>query len=153
MNHSRLFIVNSSVFFQSLPAATRAQLPPELRKFRTAARSCLVQLYYADPRLHYEVWNLGQERGLMEIGLHFESHDRATNDRCLAGFQRHMFEVKAALGADWEAEPWDKGWTKVYTTIERESFTGEYLDRVAQQLAGAMQVLQPMFEDIRGRNR
>lgn len=141
--------MNSTAFFRELPAATRPHLPPELRKFRAAARSWLAQLYYADPHLHYEVWNLGERRGKLEIGLHFESRDKATNERYLAGFQRHMFEVKAQLGENWEAEPWDKGWTKVYTTIEREAFTEDYLERVARQLAGAMVVLQPIFEDVR----
>ncbi|MBI3763751.1 MAG: hypothetical protein HY260_18050 [Chloroflexi bacterium] len=140
--------MNSTSFFRELPAATRPHLSTELRKFRSETRSWLAQLYYTDARLHYEVWNLGEHRGKMEIGLHFESRDRTTNDRYLAGFQRHMIEVKAKLGEDWEAEPWEKGWTKVYATIEREAFTEDYLERVARQLAGAMAVLQPIFEDV-----
>ena len=140
--------MNSTLFFQRLPAALKPHLPDELQKFRSSIRSWLAQFYYADPALHYEVWNLGETRGLLEIGLHFESKDRATNERYLAGFERHMFEIKAELGEGWEAEPWDKGWTKVYTTIERESFSEDYLERVAEQLGGAIVVLQPMMEEI-----
>lgn len=140
--------MNSSAFFQRLPAETRSQLSPELRKFRSATRSWLAQLFYADPSLHYEAWNLGRQRGLLEVGLHFESRDRATNSRYLAGFQKRMFEVKAALGPDWEAEPWDKGWTKVYTTLQLEGFTEDYLEQVAGRLAEAMTALQPIFDEI-----
>ena len=48
-------------------------------------RSWLCQSCYGDPRLHYEVWSLGERR---------------------------------ALGMDWEAEQWDKGWAMVYTVLE-----------------------------------
>ena len=133
---------------QTLPNSVRHLLPLSLQKFRTSTRSWLCQLYYRDPYLHYEAWNLGRQRGLMEIGLHFESKNRATNARCLAGFQQHMFEVKAALGSDWEAEPWDKGWTKVYTVIELDGFNEAYLEQVARLLALSMTVLQPIFDEI-----
>jgi hypothetical protein len=139
--------MTSSQFMQSLPGAVRRHLPAPRQRFRTSIRSWLCQLYYRDPRLHYEVWNFGQRRGLLEVGLHFESRDRATNQRYLARYQRCMFEVKAALGREWEAEPWDKGWTKVYTTLPLEDFADDYLERVASVLAQAILVLQPIFED------
>ena len=93
----------SSQFMQALPTATRAHLPPHLSQFRSAHRGWLCQLYYRDPRLHYEVWSLGERRGLIEIGLHFESQDHARNLALLAGFSRRMMEVKASLGPQWEA--------------------------------------------------
>lgn len=68
----------------------------------------MCQLYYTDPRLHYEVWNLGERRNRLEIGLHFESRDRALNAALLRGFSARMVAVKAALGPQWEAEHWDK---------------------------------------------
>ena len=140
--------MTSSHFMHALPGAVRPHLPAPLQKFKSAPRGWLCQLYYRDPRLHYEVWSLGQRRGLLELGLHFESRERATNQRYLAGFQRRMFEIKTTLGRDWEAEPWDKGWTKVYTTLALENFDQVYLARVARRLAGAMSVLQPIFEEI-----
>jgi hypothetical protein len=136
------------MFMQALPEAVRPHLPPPLRKFRTSVRGWLCQLYYGDPRLHYEVWNFGERRGLLEIGLHFESRDRALNERLLRGFLRHMIEVKATLGEQWEAEFWDKGWTKVYETIPYEPFSADLLDRVSRRLAQAMVVLTPIFEDV-----
>jgi hypothetical protein len=98
--------------------------------------------------LDYEVWNLGERRGLIEIGLHFESTDRARNLALLAGFSRRMVEVKASLGLQWEAEPWDKGWTKVYETVPYEPFSGEVLESVAARLARAIVVLQPIWDDL-----
>lgn len=131
-----------------LPGVTRPHLPPSLRKFRVATRGWLCQLYYRDPRLHYEVWNLGERRGLLELGLHFEGRDRDANLALLAAFSRRMVEVKATLGPQWEAEPWDRGWTKVYETLPYEPFSEEMLAAVSKRLARAMSVLQPIWEAL-----
>jgi hypothetical protein len=133
---------------QALPGATRALLPAGMQRFRSAHRSWLCQVYYRDPRLHYEVWNLGQQRGLLELGLHFESRDRAVNARLLAGFSRNMAEVKATLGPQWEAEPWDKGWSKVYEVLPLEGFSDELLKATAARLARAIIVLQPIWDSL-----
>jgi len=140
--------LTSSQFMRALPAATREQLPRPLQKFRAATRGWLCQLYFHDPRLHYEVWNLGERRGLLEIGLHFESKDRAENERLLRGFFRRMIEIKATLGEQWEAEYWDKGWTKVYETAPYEPFSSGLLTQVAGRLARAMAVLGPMWDEV-----
>lgn len=132
----------------ALPDAVREHLPPDQRKFKTATRGWLCQLYYRDPRLHYEVWNMGERRGVLEIGLHFESKDSEVNQALLRGFQRHMIEVKVKLGPRWEAEPWDKGWTKVYETIPYEPFNSDLLDRVGKRLGRAMSVLTPIWHDL-----
>jgi len=102
-----------------------------------------------ESRLDYEVWNMGERRGLLEIGLHFESRDQARNLALLAFFSRRMIEVKAKLGPQWEAEPWDRGWTKVYETLPYEPFSAELLTSVAQRLARAMRVLQPIWDESR----
>jgi hypothetical protein len=91
---------------------------------------------------------MGERRGVLELGLHFESRDRDTNARLLEGFSRRMVEVKATLGSQWEAEPWDKGWTKVYETLPYEPFSDELLAAVAKRLARAISVLQPIFETL-----
>lgn len=140
--------LSSSQFMRLLPNATRPHLPPALRKFRVATRGWLCQLYYRDPRLHYEVWNMGERRGVLELGLHFEGRDREANLALLAGFSRRMVEVKATLGPQWEAEPWDRGWTKVYETLPYEPFSDALLDAVSQRLAHAMSVLQPIWDAL-----
>lgn len=138
--------MKSGEFFAALPAATHERLPKHLRNFRVNKRSWLVQLYYVQPLLHYEVWNLGARKSKLEIGLHFESRKREENTHLLHGFQSHLFEIKAELGESFEAEPWDKGWSKVYETIEREPFSTEYLEVVAERLSQVIVVMQPIFE-------
>jgi hypothetical protein len=129
----------------ALPAATREHLPTELKKFKAATRGWLCQLYYRDARLHYEVWNMGERRGVLEIGLHFESRERDENVALLKHFSRHLIEIKSRLGSQWEAEMWDKGWTKVYETVPFEPFSDEVLERISKRLATAMTVLQPIW--------
>lgn len=140
--------MTSYQFMQALPNAVRQQLPLPLQKFKSSVRGWLCQLYYADPGWHYEVWNLGERRGLLEIGLHFESKNSATNSTLLAGFLSHMVEIKATLGPQWEAEQWDKGWTKVYETVPYEPFSIELLDTISGRLAKAMTVLTPILDDL-----
>ncbi len=138
----------STQFMQALPGAVRPLVPPELRRFKSSVRGWLCQLHYTDPRLHYEVWNMGERRGLIEIGLHFESRNAAENRDLLMGFSRRMVEVKAELGEQWEAEMWDKGWTKVYETVPYASFTEELLAAIAARLARAIIVLQPIWDEL-----
>ena len=140
--------MKASDFMRAVPAATRAKLPKKLQNFKVATRSWLVQLYYADPQLHYEVVTLGERRGILEIGLHFESRNSAINARLLDGMARHLIEIKAELGNSFEAERWDHGWTKIYATIPLETFDEAYVDRVATRLAQVIVVMQPILEEI-----
>jgi hypothetical protein len=132
----------------ALPAAVRPRLPRRLREFKAAGRAWLMQFHYDDPRIHYEVWNLGERRGRLEIGLHFEAREADLNARLLDGMLAHLFEIKAELGPSFEAEPWDKGWTKVYETIPLEKFSAEYLERVAARVAQVIGVLEPIRRDL-----
>ncbi len=140
--------MRSTDFMRALPAATRAKLPKKLQAFKTNVRPWLVQFYYAHMLLHYEVVTLGERRGVLEIGLHFEDRNPAVNTRLLDGFLQHLFEIKAELGDQVQAEMWDKGWTKVYETIELEKFDEDYVDRVADRLAKMIVVLQPILEKV-----
>ncbi len=133
---------------RAIPPATQTKLPKPLQNFKVARRSWLVQLYYADPLIHYEVVTLGVKRAQLEIGLHFESRNAATNEHLLYGFMQYLFEIKAELGAGFEAEMWDRGWTKVYETFPMETFDAAYVDRVAARLAQVIVFLQPILEDI-----
>ena len=84
--------LTSSQFMQALPDVVRPQVLQRWRKFKTAGRPWLVQLYYADPLLHYEVSNLGERRGLLEIGLHFESRNSSINTALLEGSYKAINE-------------------------------------------------------------
>jgi hypothetical protein len=133
---------------RAIPPATRAKLPKNLQGFKVATRSWLVQIYYTDPLLHYEVVTLGVKRGQLELGLHFESRNATINTRLLEGMARYLIEIKAELGDGFEAEMWDRGWTKVYETIPMETFDEAYIDRVATRLAQVIVVMQPILEEI-----
>ena len=56
--------------------------------------------------------------------------------------------MKATLGPQWEAEPWDKGWSKVYEVLPLEAFSDELLEATAARLARAMTVLQPIWDSL-----
>jgi hypothetical protein len=133
---------------RAIPPATQVKLPQALQDFKVARRSWLVQFYYSDPQIHYEVVTLGIKRGELEIGLHFESRDAAVNERLLTGMSRYLIEIKAELGEGFEAEMWDRGWTKVYETFPMETFNAAYVDRVAARLAQIMTVLHPILEEV-----
>ena len=145
--------MRATEFMRALPAAARAKLPRKLQTIKTNTRHWLVQFYYIDPLLHYEVVTLGDRRGKLEIGLHFESRDPDINARLLDGCMQHLFEIKAELGDHVEAEMWDRGWTKVYETIPLEAFNEDYVKRVADRLAKMMVVLQPIYEAVNGGER
>jgi len=69
----------------------------------------------------------------------------------LDGMLAHLFEIKAELGLSFEAEPWDKGWTKVYETIPLDKFSTEYLERVAARVAQVIGILEPIRRDLQRR--
>lgn len=140
--------MKSADFMRALPDAVRAKLPKELQAFKTNLRPWLVQFYYANSLLHYEVVTHGERRGLLEIGLHFESRNPDENARLLNGFMQHLFEIKAELGDQVEAEMWDKGWTKVYETLPLATMNEAYLSRVVERLARMISVLQPIMEKV-----
>lgn len=145
--------MKTSDFMRALPDAARPRLPKKLQTFQTHIRPWLVQFYYTQALLHYEVVTHGERRGVLEIGLHFESRKPDENARLLDGFMQHLFEIKAELGDQIEAERWDKGWTKVYETLPLETMTEDYLNRVAERLARMIVVLQPLLEQLQRPSR
>jgi hypothetical protein len=71
----------------------------------------------------------------------------------LNGFMQHLFEIKAELGDSFEAEMWDKGWTKVYETIPMETFDEAYVDRVTARLAQVIACADHLTAEIMRRPR
>jgi hypothetical protein len=144
--------MRSGDFMRAIPDAVRGKLPEELQGFKTSIRSWLVQLYYGrEPRIHYEAWLLMsryQRAGsrTIEIGLHFECKDADENTRLLELCYRNLFEIKAELGEQVEAEPWDRGWAKLYEVLPLSGFNAEFLDLASSRLALFIQVLQPIID-------
>jgi len=132
-------------WMEALPKRLQPLLPPDLRGFRWSARPWLVQVYYHDPAFHYEVWHLGERRGRIEIGLHFESRDPERNRDALKRMSRHIWEIRDRLGPYVEAELWDRGWAKVFETHPLPPLDEESLDRFAQRLTLWIQTLEPIL--------
>ena len=87
--------------------------------------------------------------GGYELGLHFEDKSHELNRILLAGFRRHLLEIKHTLGDSIEAEMWDRGWTKVYEVIPEESLTTDYQERVAARLVEMITCFQPILVGLR----
>ncbi len=130
-------------FLDGLAEATRALLPDELRDFDHRLQGALLKLHYGDPTQHYEVW-LRRSAGLVELGLHFESRDRDRNARLLEWFAEEIVWIKAALDERTEAEPWDRGWTRVHRVLPLRSLDEPFQRNLAEQLARTIELLEPL---------
>lgn len=106
----------------------------------------IVQFYGDDPKLHFEVGRV-RNRAL-EVGLHLESKDKALNQYVINGFLRHLFELKAELGAEIEAEPWDRGWAKVYELWPDQPLTPDFQRALGERLAFMIAHMQPLLTEL-----
>jgi len=135
---------------QRLPDQVRVLLPPFLQNLRWKARSYLVQIYYDDPAVHYEVWSI-RKRDLLEVGLHMEGRDRQLNEQLFSALDECIFEIRARLGSDLELERWDKGWAKIYRTMPLVPFNQATLGDLATDMADMIRVLEPIIREARYR--
>ncbi len=140
--------IKVSSFVKLVPDHARTLLPSRLRDFRVLLMPWLSQIYYQDKLLHYELVKLPPRYGesRLELGLHFESRDHAVNKHYLQGFEHYLFEIREELGENWYAEQWDRGWTKVYTTLDFTSMDDDLLEDVATLMARTISKLQPIFD-------
>jgi hypothetical protein len=132
-------------FLNLVAQETRAALPAPLRSFRTWKRYTLIQLYYHQRKIHYEVWVRGGDAHALEIGLHCEA-DAATNSRLLALFDTHLFEIQDAVSARIEAEQWTKSWTRIHEVMPYQKLDETTARLAAERLAAMITVLQPIVE-------
>ncbi len=142
--------IKVSVFVRDVLEVARGYLPADLKKFKVVLMPWLSQAYYDDKHLHYELVKLPSRysENRLELGLHFESKDRERNLALLNGFDHYLFEVRDALGDAWCAEPWDRGWTKIYTTFSYSVLDERFLDQTAQQIAQTIRVMQPIYRVV-----
>ena len=129
-------------FLNLVPERARLALPAHLRGFEARNRWSIVQLWYPpSARVHYEVgFHRRVER--VEVGLHFEADPRS-NARLLELFERDLIVAKA-VSERFEAEPWDRGWARVYEMLPLEPLDERYLNKVAARLALFVTVLEPL---------
>lgn len=131
-------------FLDRVAYETQKQLPTRWRNFRTWRRYTLIQLFYQQRRIHYEVWVRGGEIHALEIGLHCEA-DAATNARLLQLFDAHLFEIKHALGQQIEAEQWTKSWTRVHELTPYKTLDEHTARQCAARLAQMIQTFEPLM--------
>jgi hypothetical protein len=135
--------LSTGEFLRGLLMESRARLPVELQGFQARQQPALVKVFYDDPAIHFEVW-LHRARGRLEMGLHFETRNAARNARMLEYVADELVFLKAALGDGIEAEPWDKGWTRLYHVLPLESLLPDFQAHLAERFAHFIQTLEPV---------
>lgn len=134
-------------FLEALPDLVRQQLSPELRGFQvTASPMSLVKLHYGRPTVHYEVW-VQKRKGEVEMGLHFEG-DVESNRRHLELLSKQQDAIRSALGPGVDAEPWDRGWTRVHETVPLEPLNDDFLIELSFKLSAMIRTLEPMVRAV-----
>ncbi len=141
--------LSQTKFLKTLPDVVVTCLPESLQgiKVRQPWR-WLTQFHYGEPRLHYEISSIKNQRG-WELGFHCEARDRNLNRYLLDGFRRHLFEIKDALGDTIEAEMWDKGWTKIYEVYPKGELNEAYQKALATRMAEFIVCLHPIYVELR----
>ncbi len=134
-------------FLRTLPPRMIAQLPAQISVRSHQPFRWIVQFYDQDRQIHYEVQRI-PKRHQFELGLHFESRNKALNAHLLQGFSRRAFEIHDQLGASIAVEPWDRGWAKVYDLISAEPLTEAFQARVVDRLAEMITCLHPILHHI-----
>src|SRR5712692_921119 len=130
-------------FLSGLLEATRARLPTELQALHVRQERSLVKLFAEDPEIHFELWlHRGRERA--ELGLHFETRDPGRNQRMLEYVADEVLFLKEILGNGLEAEPWDKGWTRVYLTRPLTRLDPDEQAELATVFAELIETLEPL---------
>ena len=82
--------------------------------------------------------------GVVSLGLHFETRSADRNLRLLAYVADDLPFLKEVLEQGLEAEPWDKGWARLYTSyaVERLDFAEQV--RFAEAFATFIETLEPI---------
>jgi hypothetical protein len=127
-----------------------SRLAPEAPSFRVKRRGSLIQLYEADPGVHYEVW-VQARRNRIELGLHFEGAQRQ-NERLLAAFGAHMLALRNEVSSDLELEQWTESWCRVHSYIEYPQLSSKLACEVAQRLLQLMRRAEPILEQARAKS-
>jgi hypothetical protein len=131
-------------FFTRVVDRLHQELPEERARFQHRLSTSLLKVYYANERIHFEVWTNGP-RGLLEIGLHFEDGPLSTA-AYLAFFDSHIIELKHDLGSQLELERWTSSWGHLYEVSPLTKLDRVAADRVARRLAHLIIALQPLIE-------
>jgi hypothetical protein len=106
----------------------------------------MFQLYFGDPRQHYELW-LRPQAGLVEIGLHFEG-EREDSLARIAAVAEAMPLVAPRLGPQVEVEEWTERWTRVHETLPLPPLDEASAAGLGRRLALYVEVLEPVVAGL-----
>lgn len=135
--------LNSSDFLARVLENVRTHLPDELQTLHAQNLGWQIKLWAEEPLIHFELWpHRGRER--VELGLHFETRNPARNSCLLSYVEDELLFLKEALGQGLEAEPWDKGWTRLYITYPLERLGPDEVVRISGAFATFVQTLEPI---------
>jgi hypothetical protein len=118
-----------------------AALPDVVERPQRRVMWTILQFYWENPALHFEL-QPQPSRGLIEVGLHFESNAEQ-NEAWAARIAAHSWELQAVLGPEWELEEWTASWRRLHRVYRFEQLTGQLGRDVAAEWARAITLLWP----------
>jgi hypothetical protein len=124
----------------------RTLLPEELSYLEVRHQHTLIKAFADEPAIHFELW-LHHGSGRVELGLHFETRDAARNQRLLDYVADELPFLKHAISPAIEAEPWDKGWTRLYLTRPLARLDPAEQSELALSFATFISVLEPIRQE------
>lgn len=138
--------LNTNDFLTHVLEQVRARLSPQLQELHSQHLGWQVKLWADEPMIHFELWP-HRARGRVELGLHFETRNPARNLCLLDCVAEELLFLKEALGQSLEAEPWDKGWTRLYITYPLERLSPDAAAHLAEVFATFIETLEPVRRD------
>ncbi len=134
-------------FLKTLPTYIMPQLPESMQLTVRQPHRWLLQIHGQDRQIHYEVSRI-KHRQDFELALHFESKNKPLNQHLLDGFSKQLIAIHAQLGESITAEPWDRGWAKVYEIFPSAPLTEQYAEQLGVRMATIISCLQPILLEI-----
>lgn len=128
-------------FLQGVAKRTRESLPEGYQDFKSRRRGSLIQFWYSEPRIHYEVW-VQRRHNRVEVGLHLEAK-KSLNDRILRYLADRFIAVQAELDPMVELEQWTHSWGRVHRFVPYERLGDSLCNQIAEELTHMIVVLEP----------
>jgi hypothetical protein len=135
--------LSKAEFLRGVLEGVRARLGAELQGLSARQQWSLIKVFAEDPRIHFELW-LHANRATAELGLHFETRNAEHNQHLLEYVADDLPFLKEVLGQGLEAEPWDKGWTRLYISYRLDRLNRDEQDRMADAYTRFIETLEPI---------
>jgi hypothetical protein len=135
--------LSKAEFLRGVLEGVRARLGAELQGLSARQQWSLIKLFDEEPSIHFELW-LHANRSTAELGLHFETRNAERNQQLLEFVADDLPFLKEVIGQGLEAEPWDKGWTRLYISQRLDRLNRDEQDRLAAAFARFIETLDPI---------